>query len=94
VAEDLDLGLDELRVVGVPKEVLAHLNRSVGARVIRRVARRRARVAAGRLLPAGIGVAIAATADYMAVRSAGKAALSYLEWIESVESPRASLTAA
>jgi uncharacterized protein (DUF697 family) len=94
VAEDLDLTLEELRTNGVPAEVVARLNRTVGGRVVRRVARRRARVAVGRLIPAGIGVVIAAAADYLAVRSAGNAALEYFEWIENVEHKRPSLTAA
>jgi len=94
VAEDMDLSLDDLRTGGVPLEVVARLNRTVGERVVRRVARRRARVAVGRLIPAGIGVVVAAGADYLAVRSAGRAAMSYLEWIERIEHPRASLTAA
>ena len=94
VAEDMDLGLAELRSGGVPIHVIGRLNRTVGERVVRRVAARRARVAVGRLIPAGIGVVVAAGADYLAVRSAGKAAMSYLDWLESVDRPRASLTAA
>jgi hypothetical protein len=94
VAEDLDLALHDLRSSGVPAAVVGRLNRSVGSRVIHRVARRRARVAVGRLIPAGVGVIIAAGADYMAVRSAGNAALSYLELLETVEGARASLSVA
>lgn len=94
VAEDLNLGLAELHAGGVPLEVVGRLNRTVGERVVRRVARRRARVAVGRLIPAGIGVAVAAGADYLALRSAGNAARSYLDWLENVDRPRASLTAA
>ena len=88
----MDLG--EMLRNGVPTAIVGQLNRTVGARVIQRVARRRARVAVGRLIPAGVGVVIAAGADYMAVRSAANAALSYLEWTETVEGARASLSAA
>jgi hypothetical protein len=94
VAEDMNLSLADVRAGGVPIEVIGRLNRTVGERVVRRVARRRARVAVGRLIPAGVGVVVAAGADYLAVRSAGKAAMSYLDWLENVDGPRASLTAA
>ena len=90
----MDLGLAELQAGGVPLEVVGRLNRTVGERVVRRVAARRARVAVGRLIPAGVGVVIAAGADYMALRSAGNAAMSYMEWLEKSAPSRASLTAA
>jgi hypothetical protein len=94
VADDLDISLRDIDRAGVPTAIIGRLNRTVGTRVIHRVARRRARVAVGRLIPAGIGVAIAAGADYMAVRSAGNATLSYLEWVENEEGARASLSVA
>jgi hypothetical protein len=94
VADDAEFDLDDLRAAGVPASIVGRLNRTVGERIVRRVAARRARASIGRLLPLGIGVVIAAGADYLAIRSAGNAGLKYLEWIESVEHSPASLTAA
>jgi hypothetical protein len=94
VAEDMDFSLADLSVGGVPATVIGRLNKNVGERIVRRVAARRARASVGRLLPLGIGVAIAAGADYMALRSAGNAGVKYLDWLENEEGSRASLTAA
>ena len=56
------------------------LNRELGALVVKRTARRRARTLLGREIPFGVGVAIGAGANFKAMRHTGRTALRYYEF--------------
>jgi hypothetical protein len=56
------------------------LNRELGALVVKRTARRRARTLLGREIPFGVGVAIGAAANFRAMRHTGRTALRYYEF--------------
>jgi hypothetical protein len=56
------------------------LNRELGALVIKRTARRRARTLLGREIPFGVGVAIGAGANFKAMRHTGRTALRYYDF--------------
>jgi uncharacterized protein (DUF697 family) len=68
---------------GLPEETVAQLNRELGERVVGRIAKRRARMLAGRLIPLGIGVAVAGVEDLRWVQSVGRAAVRYFDAIDS-----------
>jgi hypothetical protein len=56
------------------------LNRELGALVVKRTARRRARTLLGREIPFGVGVAFGAGANFRAIRHTGRTALRYYEF--------------
>jgi hypothetical protein len=56
------------------------LNKELGAMVVKRTARRRARTLLGREIPFGVGVAIGAGANFRAMRHMGRTALRYYEF--------------
>jgi hypothetical protein len=56
------------------------LNRELGALVVKRTARRRARTLLGREIPFGVGVAIGAGSNFKAMRHTGRTALRYYEF--------------
>jgi hypothetical protein len=56
------------------------LNKELGAMVVKRTARRRARTLLGREIPFGVGVAIGAGANFRAMRHTGRTALRYYEF--------------
>jgi hypothetical protein len=56
------------------------LNKELGAMVVKRTARRRARTLLGREIPFGVGVAIGAGANFRAMRHTGRTALRYFEF--------------
>jgi hypothetical protein len=56
------------------------LNRELGALVVKRSARRRARTLLGREIPFGVGVAIGAGANFKAMRHTGRTALRYYDF--------------
>jgi hypothetical protein len=60
------------------------LNRELGALVVKRTARRRARTLLGREIPFGVGVAIGAGANFRAIRHTGRTALRYYEFTAPV----------
>ena len=62
----------------IPEETLAELNRELGSRVIRRVARRRARVILGRELPFGVGVTLGGVANYRSMHRLGRTAIAHM----------------
>jgi hypothetical protein len=78
-----EIDLRRLRTTGLPPDLVARLNRNLGDRIIQRIANRRARSLLGRLLPFGLGVAVAASTDYKAGTSVGRAALTYLDWLQT-----------
>jgi hypothetical protein len=61
----------------------ADLNRELGALVVKRTARRRARTLLGREIPFGVGVAFGAGANFRAMRHTGRTALRYYEFTAS-----------
>jgi hypothetical protein len=62
----------------IPRETLGDLNRELGARVVKRIARRRARLLLGRELPFGVGVALGGVSNYRSMHSLGKTAIKHL----------------
>jgi hypothetical protein len=56
------------------------LNRELGALVVKRTARRRARTLLGREIPFGVGVAIGAGSNFKAMRHTGRTALRYYDF--------------
>ncbi len=66
----------------IPRTTLADLNRDLGARVVKRVARRRARLILGRELPFGFGVTLGGIANYRAMHALGRTAVEHLRQLE------------
>ncbi len=62
----------------------AELNKELGALVVKRTARRRARTLLGRKIPFGVGVAIGAGANFKVMRHTGRTALRYYEFTATV----------
>jgi hypothetical protein len=62
------------------------LNRGLGALVVKRTARVRARTLLGREIPFGIGVAIGAGANFKAMRHTGRTALRYYDFTANATS--------
>ena len=60
------------------------VNRELGAMVVKRTARRRARTLLGREIPFGVGVAIGAGANFKVMRHTGRTALRYYEFTAPV----------
>jgi len=65
------------------RELYEELNRGLGALVIKRTARVRARTILGREIPFGIGVAIGAGANFKVMRHVGRTALRYYDFTAS-----------
>jgi hypothetical protein len=63
----------------IPRETLGNLNRELGSRVVKRIAKRRARLILGRELPFGVGVALGGVANYRAIHGLGRSAIKYLQ---------------
>jgi hypothetical protein len=62
------------------RSISEDLNKELGALVVKRTARRRARTLLGREIPFGVGVAIGAGANFKAMRHTGRTALRYYEF--------------
>jgi hypothetical protein len=75
--------LDPAKLDDLPDEVVGRINRELGDRVGTKFARRRAIALAGRMLPLGIGVAVAGVEDFRDVGTAGKAARTYFDLVQS-----------
>ncbi|HET6173806.1 MAG TPA: hypothetical protein VFD90_14425 [Gaiellales bacterium] len=65
------------------RELSENLNRELGSLVIKRTARRRARIMLGREIPFGVGVAVGAGANFRIMRHTGRTALRYYEFTAS-----------
>jgi SpoU rRNA methylase family enzyme len=63
----------------IPRATLAELNRGLGGQVVKRVARRRARMILGRELPFGVGVALGGIGNYRAMHALGRTAIKHLQ---------------
>jgi GAF domain-containing protein len=68
----------EVAPAEIPRETLGDLNRELGGRVVKRIARRRARVLLGRELPFGVGVALGGVANYRSMHHLGRTAIKHL----------------
>jgi SpoU rRNA methylase family enzyme len=62
----------------IPRSTLADLNRELGGRVVKRIARRRARIVLGRELPFGVGVALGGVGNYRTMHKLGRTAIKHL----------------
>ena len=62
--------------------MVGRINRELGDRVTMKFARRRAIALAGRMMPLGIGVAVAGVEDFRDVGSAGRAARKLFDLVE------------
>jgi hypothetical protein len=78
--------LDPARLDALPEAVVGRINRALADRVIAKVVRRRAAVLAGRLLPFGVGVAVATVEDFRSVGGVGRTALKLFDLIDSARS--------
>ena len=68
----------EAQTSAVPRSTLAGLNRELGSRVVKRVARRRVRMILGRELPFGVGVALGGVGNYRTMHALGRTAIKHL----------------
>ena len=75
--------LDPAKLDELPDDVVGRINRELGDRVAMKFARRRAIALAGRMMPLGIGVAVAGMEDFRSVGSAGSAARKYFDLVQS-----------
>jgi hypothetical protein len=62
------------------RQLSEDVNRELGAMVVKRTARRRARTLLGREIPFGVGVAIGAGSNFKVMRHTGRTALRYYEF--------------
>ena len=63
----------------IPRETLGDLNRELGSQVVKRIARRRARLILGRELPFGVGVALGGIGNYRTMHALGRTAIKHLQ---------------
>jgi len=77
--------LDPAKLGELPDDVVGRINRELGDRVAMKFARRRAIALAGRMMPLGIGVAVAGMEDFRSVGSAGSAARTYFDLVQSAQ---------
>ena len=75
----LDVLGEQVGVGALPRATIGRVNRRVGATMVKKIARRRAKVILGRELPLGVGVAIGAGFNYVMMRRVGRAAIKYFE---------------
>jgi hypothetical protein len=77
------LRLDPAELDDLPDEVIGAINRELAERVIMKFARRRAAMLAGRILPLGIGVAVAGVEDFRSVGSVGRSARKFFDAVDA-----------
>jgi hypothetical protein len=75
--------LDPAALGDLPDDVVGAINRELADRVIMKFARRRAAMLAGRLMPLGIGVAVAGVEDFRTVGAVGRAARKYFDLVDA-----------
>ena len=63
----------------IPRETLGDLNRELGARVVKRIARGAPRLLLGRELPFGVGVTLGGVSNYRTMHRLGKTAIKHLQ---------------
>ncbi|MGA0122240.1 MAG: hypothetical protein ACO3KD_04435 [Gaiellales bacterium] len=82
-----ELTLDMLRDEELPHETVVALGASIGADIVRRIARRRTAGFIMRLMPGGVSIAAAAWIDYRLTGEAGRQAIRYLDLVHPVRTP-------
>ena len=75
--------LDPGGLEALPDEVVGAINRRLADRVIMKFARRRAAMIAGRMMPLGIGVAVAGVEDFRSVGAVGRMARKYFDLVDT-----------
>ncbi|MDX6376292.1 MAG: hypothetical protein QOE98_595 [Gaiellaceae bacterium] len=75
--------LDPAHLEDLPDEVVGAINRELAELVIMKFARRRAAMLAGRLVPLGIGVAVAGVEDFRSVGAVGKSARKFFDLVDA-----------
>jgi hypothetical protein len=73
----------------LPDEVVQRITRKVADQIIAKVARRKARFMLGRLVPFGVGMAVAGIDDFRTIGSVGREAIAYLDAVDTARSARA-----
>jgi hypothetical protein len=79
--------LDPGHLDDLPDEVVGAINRELADRVFMKFARRRAAMLAGRLMPLGIGVAVAGVEDFRSVGAVGKSARKFFDLVDAARVP-------
>jgi hypothetical protein len=80
----IDTGrLDPGALEDLPDEIVGGINRRLADRVVMKFARRRAAMMAGRMMPFGIGVAVAGVEDFRSVGSVGRSARKYFDLVDA-----------
>lgn len=79
--------LDPAQIDDLPGVVVGAINRELADRVIMKFVRRRAAALAGRVLPLGIGVAVAGVEDFRSVGGVGRAARRYFDLVAAARVP-------
>ena len=75
--------LDPAVLEDLPDEIVGRINRRLADRVTMKFARRRAAMIGGRMMPFGIGVAVAGIEDFRSVGSVGKSARAYFDLVDA-----------
>ncbi len=75
--------LDAAEISDLSDEVVGAINRQLADRVITKFARRRAAMIAGRMMPLGIGVAVAGVEDFRSVGSVGRTARKLFDVLDA-----------
>lgn len=81
-----DVKIDLARVEDLPDEVVGRITREIADRIVSRVAARRARTLVPRLIPFGVGVAVAGIDDFRSAGAVGREAIRYLDLVDSARS--------
>jgi ribosomal 50S subunit-associated protein YjgA (DUF615 family) len=75
--------IDPAALDDLPDDLVGAINRELADRVIMKFARRRAAMLAGRLMPLGIGVAVAGVEDFRSVGAVGRTARKYFDLVDA-----------
>ena len=75
--------VDPAALDDLPDDLVGAINRELADRVIMKFARRRAAMLAGRLMPLGIGVAVAGVEDFRSVGAVGRTARKYFDLVDA-----------
>jgi hypothetical protein len=84
-----DTKIDLATAEDLPDEVVQRITRKVADQIVAKVARRKARFMLGRLVPFGIGMAIAGIDDFRTIGSVGREAIAYLDAVDKARSAKA-----
>jgi hypothetical protein len=84
-----DTTVDLATAEDLPDEAVQRITRRVADQIVAKVARRKARFMLARLIPFGVGTAIAGIDDYRTVGGLGREAISYLDAVDKARSAKA-----